>query len=189
MALTVFRSGPSPSGDARLLSQVPFGGRRIFRQHRRRPDRAVDEIPAAVRTDAGEHRGGAVGAEGALEGTNPCFRTFRRQVAAAAFAVRFQLHHGNASNPVSLQRPLNRGLRRPRNAATPSLWSSVRLASANWSTSMWLARASSAYARRFTVSLVIATESGGCAASLAASAIAASKALPGSATSSTKPHS
>src|SRR6478609_2010428 len=62
------------------------------------------------------------------------------------------------------------------------------LASANWSTSMWLARSSSACARRLTVSLVIATDSGGCSATLAASAIAASNAWPGSATSSTRPH-
>src|SRR5207237_2502948 len=66
--------------------------------------------------------------------------------------------------------------------------SDLMLASANWSTSMWLARSSSACARRLTVSLVIATDSGGWAATLAASAIAASKAWPGSATSSTRPH-
>lgn len=42
------------------------------------------------------------------------------------------------------QRPLNRGFRRCRKASTPSLWSSVRLASANWSTSIWPARSSSA---------------------------------------------
>src|SRR5438309_1807371 len=58
-------------------------------------------------------------------------------------------------------RPLNFGLRRSRNAATPSLWSSVMLASANWSTSMWLARSSSADVSRLTVNLVMATDSGG----------------------------
>jgi hypothetical protein len=34
-------------------------------------------------------------------------------------------------NQRTRQRPLNRGFRRFRNASTPSLWSSVRLASAN----------------------------------------------------------
>ena len=85
--------------------------------------------------------------------------------------------------------PLNSGLRRSRNAATPSWWSSLMLASANWSTSIWLARSSSACARRLTVSLVMATDGGGWAATLPASAIAASNALPGSATSSTSRHS
>jgi enoyl-CoA hydratase len=73
--------------------------------------------------------------------------------------------------------------------AGPIRCSSLMLASANWSTSMWLARSSSACARRLTVSLVMATESGGWAATLEASAIAASNALPGSATSSTSRHS
>jgi hypothetical protein len=40
-----------------------------------------------------------------------------------------------------------------------------------------------------TVNFVMATEIGGCAATFSASAMAASKALPGSATSSTSPHS
>ena len=48
---------------------------------------------------------------------------------------------------------------------------------------------SSACASRLTVSLVIATDSGGWAATLVASAMAASNAWPGSATSSTRRHS
>ena len=61
---------------------------RVLGQHRRRADRAADELAAAVRADAGEAALGAVRAERALVGADARLGGLGRQVAVTAFAVR-----------------------------------------------------------------------------------------------------
>jgi hypothetical protein len=80
-----YRSAPWPEN--------PLGRRRVDREQAGRPDRATDELAAAVRAYAAQDVLRAVAAPGALVGADEHVRGGRVQVPVTAFAIRPQLQH------------------------------------------------------------------------------------------------
>ena len=71
----------------------PHSRRRVDHEQAGRPDRAPDELAAAVRADAVQDVLRAVAAPGALEGADKHVRGRRVEIPVTAFAVRPQLQH------------------------------------------------------------------------------------------------
>jgi hypothetical protein len=81
------------SGDAGLRPEVTFGRGRIFRQHRRRPDRTTNQFAFAIGTNARKDAIRTGRAERTLKRANSGFSTLWMKIAIAAFAIRFELQH------------------------------------------------------------------------------------------------
>ena len=64
------------------------GGGWIFDERRSRTPRPRHQFAAAVGTAPTKNTLGAIGAEGAFEGTDPRVRRFGREIFVAAFAAR-----------------------------------------------------------------------------------------------------